>query len=174
MATQTEINDAIWAGKYLFDHTPTVLQWVFLMLMGLLGLLGIGRKVAMTVSKTSTDLLIDQAVRDQIQLMRDTIHDQAERMEKMGKKLGKLRDIDMAGAGDLAIVGVWVETLETRKCPCLVTNDCCATTSTEKLGSAYKRMQERRALKESVFAEDESTVVEPAPKATRKKKEAAE
>jgi hypothetical protein len=138
------------------DRIPDLLEKSLMWLTGLAAAFGIGKGIVRQGSKATTEFMVDQTVRDQISILRGTIHDQAARMEKMGKKLGELRDIELEGSGDLAIVGVWVETLEARKCPCMATDTCCATTPTEKLSEAYKRMKTRREKKDAVFAENET------------------
>lgn len=97
-------------------------------------------------------------------VMAETIKDQYERLYNMGLKIGALRDIELDGAADVAIIGVYVKQLEQRNCPCIKIGTCCAVVATENLIEVYGRLNNRRMMKADVFATDE------APKATKKKK----
>ena len=91
---------------------------------------------------------------DQIDALRVINDAQTERMRLMGERLGLLRDIELEGAGDIAVMGVWIETLMGRKCAYMENHECCAILAIEKLNEAYERVAARRKKKEKIFVED--------------------
>ena len=148
-------NDASKAVEAVASHIPDKLEEMLMWLMGLAASIGLARKAIMTGSKDLNVIAADHAVRDQITTLHETIHEQQERMRIMGEKLGKLRDIELEGAADVAVIGVWISQLEQRTCPCVAKDDCCATIPTRKLLEVYARIHTRRLAKEAVFATHE-------------------
>lgn len=158
-------NDAAKAVDAIANHVPDKLETLLMWLSGIAAAFGISRGIIMRGSKDLNGLKADQTVRDQIDTLNDTIKEQAERLHKLGEKIGALRDIELEGAGDVAVMGVYIEQIEQRTCKNL--KDCSATLPVENMGLVYNRINARRSRKEVVFAEHEAP-------AARKQKEASE
>lgn len=159
MALQpNEVSTAITA---VAAHVPDSLEKSIMWVSGILAALGLGRKGAMTVMKVHDDIKIHNTMHEQLEIVKQELKEARERMHGMGEKLGALRDIELAGAKDVASIGIWVNILEERTCPCIELKTCCAIRPIENLSAIYARIEGRRRDKETIFAEPEVATAKP-------------
>ena len=101
MATPQGSEEIVKALQTAHDYVPDIIERAIMWLASLGAVLGIGRGIAIKTSKDYSALKADQAVRDQMDVMAETIKDQHERLHNMGLKIGALRDIELDGAADV-------------------------------------------------------------------------
>ena len=156
MALQPSDSDAIaTVAKAVSSNIPDSFGEVMAWITGLFAVITGGRKVFKGVKGDVYEVSRIESERAQLERKDKEINTKDYKIAALELKIKRLRDVELEGAPDIAIIGVWIKQLETRHCPCIEQGFCCATHPTLNLIEAYTRVSNRRIEKSHIFANNE-------------------